>query len=268
MAERLTQRVQGARLQIDLKNGGRIAGLWIDRYSVVAEQPASSLRWGSGVQAPWCGALKDGRFEFNSKEVTLDRNFQNHAVGGTVLGRRAEVIDETATRVEFGHTWPWKGHMLQRYTLERDSLTHTVELHSEEPMPMTLGWRSWFNRDLGLGGKGLRVHADAPKVFARSADGIVAEVTRAPFEQWPSQFYEGVSRSLIMHWSGELELWVTSDLPNIAVEDFGRRTVCIEPMSHRPEKLGMGSRMLIPGRPVKAEMVWRWRRLAPVPVPN
>ncbi len=260
MVDRLTQRARGARLSVDLRDGGRVAGLWIDGEAVVTERVGGVLSWGSGVQAPWAGAIMDGRFQASGRSVALDRNYRNHAVGGTVLQRRCEAIDEFTIRSDFGHRWPWRGHVIQRHVLEEDRLTHSIELHADEVMPVTVGWRSWFQRQLGASDP-VRIFADAGRTFPRFDDGIVSEFTREAFTESPKQFYEAMTGPTVLRWGQRLELWIESDLPCLGLADTGGPAVCVEPMSHRPEMLGLAPRTLVPGEPARAEMVWRWRRL-------
>ncbi|MFV1991193.1 MAG: hypothetical protein ACC652_10675, partial [Acidimicrobiales bacterium] len=191
---------------MDLRHGGRLGGLWIDGDSVVSERAGGVLSWGSGVQAPWAGAINQGRFVAGGRQVNLDRSYRGHAVAGTVLQRRCEPVDDFTVRSDFGHRWPWSGHVIQRYVLEADRLTHSIELHADEAMPVTFGWRCWFQRHLGDSGP-IRAFADAGRTSPQSDDGLVSADAREAFTESPKQFYEGVTSPTVLRWENALELW-------------------------------------------------------------
>ena len=66
----------------------------------------------------------------------------------------------------------------------------------------------------------------------------------------------------LLRWPGFLELTIESDCPDWVVYTEPRDAMCVEPQTAPPDALNGEPAIVEPGRPLVAEMTWRWRRLA------
>ena len=66
----------------------------------------------------------------------------------------------------------------------------------------------------------------------------------------------------VLRWPGFLELTIESDCPDWVVYTVPADALCVEPQTAPPDALNGDPTIVEPGRPLIAEMTWRWRSLA------
>jgi aldose 1-epimerase len=145
--------------------GGAIVRFWSDAPGAPVEllRPTSelALRQGDpGVTAsyplvPWSNRIRDGRFTFGGRTITLAPNRPNerHPLHGHGFLAPWTVLDRapsTAT-LEYRHApdaWPWAYRARQGLRLTPTELELTLALTNEgdAPMPAGLGWHPYIPR--------------------------------------------------------------------------------------------------------------------------
>jgi aldose 1-epimerase len=137
-----------------------------------------------------------------------------------------------------------------------------LQLDAAVPMPASMGWHPWFVRRLpGLPGE-LELELDAGAMYLRDAAGITTakRVSPPPAGPWDDCFTD-LRRPPVLRWPGFLELTIESDCPAWVVYTEPEDALCVEPQTAPPDALNTGPTIVEPGRPLLAEMTWRWRSL-------
>jgi aldose 1-epimerase len=114
---------------------------------------------------PFSNRVKDGRFSFQGRKLSLVRNTPpDHPIHGHVWQRPSTLVSATATRAELrcsypGADWPWAYTASQRFTLSPGELAVELEIKndSDSPMPCGFGMHPYYERT-----EGVRLQADAP----------------------------------------------------------------------------------------------------------
>ena len=173
--DRLRLEVPGATLDVDLAVGGRLASLLVDGRELLKTEGYGPVAWGSFPMAPYAGRIRDGTFTFDGRRYDLPITMPPHAIHGTVLDRRWRVTGPGQIETALGPDWPFRGRVVQRFTLSPDSLTCRLEVHADEPMPASVGWHPWFVRRIdGVAGS-LELELDAGAMYVRDAAGITTD---------------------------------------------------------------------------------------------
>ena len=104
---------------------------------------ADAAVWGyhAPILFPYCGRLKEGKFELDGKIYesgtqhgfarTSTHHFVEQSDGRLVL----ELTDSEATMP----TFPWKFRLLSIFTLENDTLHHTLQVENRDAAPFSFG---------------------------------------------------------------------------------------------------------------------------------
>lgn len=253
----------GVEAVVDLVAGGRIASLAIDGRELLRTTRDGPRDWGSFPMAPYAGRIRDAEFTFGGRTWRLPVMLPPHAIHGTVLDRRWHATDDTTIATELGPDWPFAGGVVQRFELARNSLTCRMELHADAPMPASVGWHPWFLRYIpGVPGE-LELDVEPGSMYRRDAAGIATGelVSPAP-EPWDDCFTD-LRRPPVLRWPGFLEMTIESDCPDWVIYTFPPDALCVEPQTAPPDALNSDPTVIQPGRPLTAEMTWRWRWLAP-----
>jgi aldose 1-epimerase len=212
--------------------------------------------------APWAGRIRHGTFAFDGATHRLPIRLPPHAIHGTVLDRRWQVVGEGVVAADLGPEWPFAGIAIQQFELSEGALTCRLEVRADEPMPASLGWHPWFvRRPAGVPAE-LELELDAGAMYERDEEGI-ATTHRVvpPAGPWDDCFTD-LRRPPVLCWPGFLELIVESDCPDWVVYTAPEDALCVEPQTAPPDALNRQPAIVRPGRPVTAEMTWRWRSLA------
>jgi aldose 1-epimerase len=253
----------GVEVVVDLAAGGRIASFVVDGRELLKTSRDGPRDWGSYPMAPYAGRVRDAEFTFGGSLVRLPATLPPHAIHGTVLDRPWHVVDATTIAIELGPDWPFAGTVVQRFELTADSLTCRMELHADEPMPASIGWHPWFVRRIpGTTGE-LELDFDAGAMYLRDAAGIATgELVPPPPGPWDDCFTD-LRRPPVLRWPGFLELTIESDCPDWVIYTSPEDALCVEPQTAPPDALNTDPTVIQPGRPLTAEMTWRWRSIAP-----
>jgi aldose 1-epimerase len=252
----------GVAVTVDLVAGGRIGSFVVDGHELLRTTGESVFHWGSYPMVPWAGRTRDAAFSFDGRRYDLPVNFPPHAIHGTTLVRRWQVVGDGEIATDLGPDWPFAGRAVQAFSLSADALTCRLELHADEVMPASIGWHPWFvRRPEGLAGQ-LELEFEAGAMYVRDGPGIAtAELVPPPPGPWDDCF-TNVRRPPLLRWPGFLELTIESGCPDWVVYTEPVDALCVEPQTAPPDALNGEPAIVEPGRPLVAEMTWRWRRLA------
>lgn len=267
---RLHLRGPGVDVIVDLEAGGRTSSFVVDGRELLLTDRAGPFAWGSFPMVPFAGRIRDGAFEFHGTRHQLPANMPPHAIHGTVLDRAWTALDDQTIATELGPSWPFSGRVIQHFELEAGRFKSRLELHADEPMPASIGWHPWFQRQPPWVGAGVPGHAPgalelnfaAGAMFRRDAAGIATtELVVPPPPPWDDCFTD-VRRPPVLRWPGFLELTIESHCPAWVVYTVPANALCVEPQTAPPDALNTDPPIIEPGRPLVAEMTWTWRSLA------
>jgi aldose 1-epimerase len=252
----------GVELAIDLAAGGRVASLVVDGRQLLKTSGDGPMRWGSFPMAPYAGRIRDAAITFDGRRRDLPVTMPPHAIHGTVLERRWHVVGDTTITTELGPDWPFAGGVVQRFELSSDHFTCRMELHADEPMPASIGWHPYFARRIPDVSGELELDFEAGSMYVRDDAGIATtRLVPPPAGPWDDCFTD-LRRPPVLRWPGFLELTIESDCPDWVIYTVPEDTICVEPQTAPPDALNTDPTVVQPGRPLVAEMTWRWRRLA------
>ena len=253
----------GVEVVIDLVAGGRVASFVVDGRELLRTSRDGPRDWGSYPMAPYAGRVRDAEFTFGGAVHRLPATMPPHAIHGTVLDRRWHAIDPSTIAIDLGPDWPFAGGVVQRFELTAEGLTCRMELHAEEPMPASIGWHPWFVRRIpGTTGE-LELDVEPRAMYRRDAAGIpTGELVPPSPRPWDDTFVD-LRRPPVLRWPGFLELTIESDCPCWVIYTSPSDALCVEPQTAPPDALNADPTIVEPGRPMTAEMTWRWRSLAP-----
>lgn len=254
----------GSTVVVDLAAGGRLASLVVAGHELLKTAGDGPYGWGSFVMAPYAGRVRDGTFTFAGRQYVLPRLDPPHAIHGTVFLRRWTRLSADTISAELGPDWPFRGRVFQTFELAPDSLRCLMRLEADEPMPASIGWHPWFRRKLdGVpGGHDLSLELHAGAMYRRDAAGIATrELVPPPAGPWDDCFTD-LRTPPTLRWPGVLELAIESDCPAWVVFTVPTDALCVEPQTAPPNALDVDPTIVVPGQPLTAEMVWRWRSLA------
>ncbi len=254
----------GCSATVDLVAGGRLASLVVGGHELLRTTGTSPFGWGSFPMVPYAGRVRDATLAFAGQRYSLPVGDPPHAMHGTVTDRRWQRVGEDAIATDLGPGWPFRGQVIQHFELATDHLRCRMELHAEEPMPASIGWHPWFLRRLKgtPAGSDLELDLDAGAMYRRDAAGIATtELIRPPAGPWDDCFTD-LRRPPTLRWPGVLGLTIESDCPAWVVFTFPTDALCVEPQTAPPDALNTDPTVVHPGRPLVAEMTFRWWSLA------
>lgn len=249
---------------IDLE-GGRLASLRPGGVEVLVTEGERPTRWGSFPMVPWCGRLRDGRLTFDGETYDFPLTSPPHANHGFTHLQSWSAVSGgdgamAVIRTELGDPWPFGGHAVQRFDLDEDRLTVTLEVHAgHRPMPAMAGWHPWFRRDLGVGGPAeLDVDLGGASVYAVAEDGsTTGELVPVPDGPWDAAFV-GLGSDPVVRWPGALELTISSSFDHWVIYTQPEHALCVEPESGAPNDLNRAPRIVAPEEPLVGSMTLSW----------
>jgi aldose 1-epimerase len=260
--ERLELSAPGVGAVVDLVAGGRLASLVVRGRELLKTEGDGPITWGSFPMAPFAGRVRDATFVFGGRRHDLRPTLPPHAIHGTVLGRAWQVVGDRTIATDLGPDWPFAGRAVQRFELGSNHLTCRLELHADEPMPASIGWHPYFIRRPGGEAGELELELDAGVMYARDAAGIATDqLVEPPPGPWDDCFTD-LRQPPVLRWPGFLELTIESDCSDWVVYTVPQDALCVEPQTAPPDAINADPTVVLPGRPLIAEMTWRWRSLA------
>lgn len=246
-----------AQARIDLQ-GGRLASLAVDGLELLVTEGDKASRWGSFPMAPWCGRLENGVLRFDGAAHRFEPTSPPHANHGLGYLCAWTETGPGEIRCDLDAPWPFGGHLVQRFTLEDDALSVTLQVHADGlPMPAMVGWHPWFRRTLARGA-GAELEFEAESVYEVDERQIPTGVLGPPPVLPWDECFVGLVRGPAIHWPGALRLEIESDLDHWVVFTRPEHALCVEPQSGPPNEVNSAPRLALPGRPVVGTMVLRW----------
>lgn len=147
-------------LMIDPAIGGSIARFRHSREgrktAILRGSPdrlRSPLDAGSFPLVPYCNRIRNGRFRFRGREVTIARNMEGDASPlhgqGWLSPWEIASASESEAELRFRHEageWPWTYEARQHFALDKVGLSLRLSCRnlSDEPMPCGLGQHPYF----------------------------------------------------------------------------------------------------------------------------
>jgi galactose mutarotase-like enzyme len=266
--ERLVLGATDAVLTIDAAAGGRFASLVVDEHELLLTDGAGPIWWGCYPMAPFAGRIRDGRLTFEGREHRLERNLPPHAIHGTVLDRRWDIVshgpDRLTLAIDLGPGWPFAGSVKHDIVLRPGGLEATLTLAADESMPGWIGWHPWFRRSID--GRAVELEVEPESMYERGPDGLPTGALIAPKPRPWDDAFVGMRSPPRLRWPGLLELEIVSKASAWVVFDERDEGVCVEPQTAPPDAVnvaraqGTGPPTVVPGRPLTATMTWRWSR--------
>ena len=285
----ITLRAGGAGLVLAPEARGSVVRYSIDRGATTSDvlRPWSAPRVDQVFESaafalvPYSNRIREGRFAFQGRQVTLPLNrpperHSIHGLGWQTAWRAREVRGDQAI-LEFHHAagaWPWTFRATQQLTLAPASLSVALTLRNESdvPMPAGLGWHPYFPRTART-----TITADAPAIWL--TDDEVMPTTLAPPQPAADlsrsvsvdtialdNCFVGWRRRAVIEWpeSGR-RLLMTAEAPLdflVVYTPPGRPFFCAEPVSHVTDAFNLaeagrtdtGARALAPGETLRAAM--------------
>lgn len=255
-----------ATVDVDPGEGGRVAGLAVFGHQLlVTDLDAGPLGWGCYPMAPFAGRVRRGALRFGATERTLPPGLGPHAIHGTVLGRRWQVVDRDAAsvtlRTSLGADWPWAGHVIHRVALAPEQLDLELEVHAHDTaFPASCGWHPWFLRRLAGHGAPVELDVRPAAMWCRDAEGLpTGELVRPGPHPW-DDCVEGLAGPPTLRWPGVLDLELDSACERWVVFTHPAHAVCVEPQTAPPDPFRFGADVVTPDRPLRAGFTLRWRR--------
>lgn len=253
---------KNARVVIDPQAGGRIVSLAIDGLELLRPRDDDPILWGCYPMAPWAGRVRNGEFEFAGRHYRLPQLRPPHAIHGTVFLREWQIETSQRISTELGPDWPFRGRAVQSFSLNENSLTLQLEVHSDEQaFPCSIGWHPWFMRQLARG-KPAELAFNAQHMYVRDEAGIAIGETIAPSPGPWDDCFSGVTEKPVLRWPGALELTLHSNTSHWVVFNERADALCVEPQTAPPDALNIAPLVVTSQHPLRVEFTIEWRILS------
>lgn len=225
---------------------------------------------------PYSNRIRDGRFEFQGKQIQL-ANAQNHAIHGALsmlpwqidtregssLTCRIRSVDHPSVN------WPWPVEAMIRHDVQGDCLSSTLILTNRgaSDMPAGFGWHPYFVRQVNGASPNLTLPVD--KVFPDENGDCLPDGAAVPLpgeldfrkprkldeNQRIDCCLEGLSGACVIDWrEGGIKLIMTASdicrylvLYNPAMPHFA-----VEPVSNANDAFNLESRGIVAGMQILA----------------
>lgn len=259
-ADMIPMEAGNTKILIDLNAGARLASLNIDGLEVLVPKNDDILRWGSYPMAPWCGRVRDGRFDYEGQTYELPRTMPPHAIHGTTFYRPWRQIGMGHFERDLSEEWPWAGRAVQKIDLSENQLNLRLEVISDAlPFPASAGYHPWFNRQLSIGGA-LKCHFQAESMYQRDAFDLPnGKLVKPPIGPWDDSF-KNVQQPIVLEWPDALKLHLRSNTDHWVVYSEPTHALCVEPTTAPPDALNIAQHIVRPDVPLILETTWTWER--------
>ena len=261
--DRLELTAPGVRAVVDLVAGGRLASFAVDGRELIKTQGDGRHHVGIVPDGPVRRPRPRRQPRLRGRDVRAPA--EPAAARDPRDGPRPPLARWSArarSRPTSGPDWPFAGWAVQRFDLGPDHLTFRLEVHGDEPMPASIGWHPYFlRRPAGVDGE-LELAFEAGAMYVRDAAGIATDrrSSRRP-GPWDDTFTD-LAGPPVLRWPGFLELTIESDCPDWVIYTAPEDALCVEPQTAPPDAINADPTIVLPDRPLIAEMTWRWRSLA------
>jgi aldose 1-epimerase len=259
---RLVLEADGVQVVVSARDGGRLASVRVDgRELLVTSSSEGSIHWGAYPMAPWAGRIRHGRFRFGDREHRLPITMAPHAIHGVAHDRPWTVTGPSGIALDLDERWPFRGRLVQQFTVERDSLEVRMTLEAAEPMPAVLGWHPWFRRRIEDGADPVDLVFEPGAMLLRDEEGIPTGELVAPSPAPWDDCFTALRSDPVLVWPGLLRLTMSSSCAWWVVFTQPVDALCVEPQSGPPDAVNIEPDVVEPGVPLTHRMRWRWERL-------
>jgi galactose mutarotase-like enzyme len=236
-----------------------MSSLVVQGHELLVTSGYGPIMWGSYPFAPFAGRIREGRFRFDGRDVSLPINLAPHAIHGTVFQRPWQADGPDALRNDLGPDWPYRGAVTQRFSVHAGGLAVTLRLEAQDRMPATIGWHPWFVRRLAGSDAEVELRFDAERMYERGPDGMpngrLVEPTAPP---WDDCFVD-VRSAPRLTWPDRLALELRSTADHWVVFTELDHALCVEPQTGPPDDVHLGPRTILePGDALEIGMTWTW----------
>ena len=104
---------------------------------------ADASVWGyhAPILFPFCGKLKDGKYELEGKpyQFPTQHGFARTATHSFVRQNDRQIVLELTDTEETLAIWPWRFRLLSTFTLEGDTLHHTLTVENRDERDFSFG---------------------------------------------------------------------------------------------------------------------------------
>ncbi len=252
-------RLQRGRTAVEIAPGvgGRISALELDGWDLFRRDGWTDNEWGSFVMAPWAGRLRDARFEWDGRTITLPANEGAHALHGLMTAVPWQVTSQGVHTVRLEKdlptdVWPMGGRLVHTIALQPTRLVMRLEAHAMlEPTPVIMGWHPWFRRravrleeaSMGLAPESGDVTIDVRPLrrLDLDEDRIPTGLLLPPRDDPQDDVLVGLTEAPVIRWPGGPRLTLhASGAQAWTVYTENKDGVCVEPMTGVPDGLNGG----------------------------
>ena len=261
----MTLRLQSGEWRAELRPeiGGCLASLTRGGREILRTMPegaSNPLESACFPLVPYCNRIRDGRFEWQGRDVRLPANFppEPHSLHGLGWQQPWDVTREAGFKCALAHShdgkggWPWAYEAHQRVRLgpEGCAITLDVTNRADEPMPCGLGLHPYPRR------RGETRVSFAAAAMLEVDGGLIPNGAATSASHW-CQGSDLPARTIdhcFTGWDGLAR--ADDDLGSITVRARGARflhlyapedgsALCLEPVSHQPDALNSAPQQMI-----------------------
>lgn len=271
-------------------DGGRVRQITVDGVGLLATTAHADRRsthWGLFPMAPWAGRIRNGRFTFKQRDVTLELNHQDgdsdgggtliparsatsgplpeqdrnrHAIHGTTFSRPWTVHAREPTRLEMSCdldgalAWPFAGVARQTLDLSPTGIEFEMSVESVEGsvFPASIGWHPWFVKPDLLDFRPVAM-------YQRDEFGLpTGRLVEIPEGPWDDCFVNHDPVRLHYDRATVPAVTVSSPVDHWVVYDGTDHATCVEPQTGPPDAPTLRPKVVAPGAPLRITMHIGW----------
>ncbi|QHM75056.1 hypothetical protein C7M52_01003 [Mixta theicola] len=258
------------RIQVYPHDGARMTSLQAFGFELLRQwQPQrKAFQYGCFPMVPWAGRLGYATLTVGEQRYPLPANKPPHALHGMACYSAWEVVAKTADslclRMPLGAPWPWRGEVVQRFTLEEDSLILRLEIRSaSEKFPASAGWHPWFAKRLNPHSpeEELQLFFSADWQEEAGDNELPTGNKIAPQAgPWDDCFGFTNGLHIELQWPGKLSMSMTSPAQSLVIFDKQPDATCINPLTQAPNQINLAPQFVSVEQPLIIETVWRFRK--------
>ncbi len=254
-----------AAVRLEPAYGGRVASLKVGGVELLAPRHGEDwLLWGCYPMVPWAGRVREGRFNFDGEEYSLEIDLPPHAIHG--VGYRSGWNREGSgvLGLDLEGLWAFGGRVEQKVKLSDESLKLSMSVQATQRMPVMAGWHPCFRRSLSRGDEA-EVVFSGRFMWQRDAVGVpTGERVPIPPGPWDDCF-DGLVEAPRVRWPGFGSIRLESNMTSWVVYDEGPDVVCVEPQTDAPDAFNRDPLILESGETLDVWLRISWE-LEDVPV--
>lgn len=231
-----------------------------------------AFQYGSFPMIPWVGRMAGAAFTFNDRRYAMPANKPPFALHGMTCFAPWRSGERSLTDAEFifslDELWPWRGRVIQRFSLEPDALVLSLTVETEqEEFPAAVGWHPWFKKWCGPAGFGapedsLQLAFAADWQEKTGADELPDGKRISPQPgPWDDTFGFRDSLAVTMTWPGKVQLTMSSSGNTLVVFDKQPDATCVEPLSGPPNGINTAPSLVSKDRPLTLTTRWQIAKL-------